>query len=210
MKTIPFSAVKLGGFWGRRLEINRTATIPTVYDRFTDTGRFEAFRFNWKEGSDLPKPHFFWDSDIAKWIEAAAYSLALHPDKEEIALEALLEIDRDQSCLPVMAVDQLGLEAENGKGGKHRLGEIRVALDLPVRIVRVYGGAVEVILIVDEIILHAVLLDNEKSDIHFLPVVIHVERSEIIHPVLDLLLHAGVPRKDNPDIVILRIKFLRQ
>ncbi len=82
MKTIPFSAVKLGGFWGRRLEINRTATIPTVYDRFTDTGRFEAFRFNWKEGSDLPKPHFFWDSDIAKWIEAAAYSLALHPDKE--------------------------------------------------------------------------------------------------------------------------------
>lgn len=82
MKTIPFSAVKLGGFWGRRLEINRTATIPTVYDRFTDTGRFEAFRLNWKEGSDLPKPHFFWDSDIAKWIEAAAYSLALHPDKE--------------------------------------------------------------------------------------------------------------------------------
>ncbi len=82
MKTIPFSAVKLGGFWGRRLEINRTATIPTVYDRFTDTGRFEAFKCNWKEGCELPKPHFFWDSDIAKWIEAAAYSLALHPDKE--------------------------------------------------------------------------------------------------------------------------------
>ncbi len=82
MKSIPFSAVKLGGFWGRRFEINRTATIPTVYDRFTDTGRFEALKCNWKEGCDLPKPHFFWDSDIAKWIEAAAYSIAVHPDKE--------------------------------------------------------------------------------------------------------------------------------
>ncbi|MBR6701818.1 MAG: glycoside hydrolase family 127 protein [Clostridia bacterium] len=98
MKTIPYSAVKLGGFWGRRLEINRTATIPTVYDRFTDTGRFEAFKFNWKEGSDLPQPHFFWDSDIAKWIEAAAYSLALHPDKklEKIIDETVDLIEKNQ------------------------------------------------------------------------------------------------------------------
>jgi DUF1680 family protein len=26
------------------------------------------------------KPHVFWDSDIAKWIEAASFSLATHPD----------------------------------------------------------------------------------------------------------------------------------
>ena len=82
MKSIPFGNIRPGGFWGDRLEINRRSTIPSVYDRFTDTGRFEAFRCNWKEGSELPKPHFFWDSDIAKWIEAAAYSIELHPDPE--------------------------------------------------------------------------------------------------------------------------------
>jgi DUF1680 family protein len=27
-----------------------------------------------------PVPHIFWDSDIAKWLEAASYSLATHPD----------------------------------------------------------------------------------------------------------------------------------
>ena len=30
----------------------------------------------------------YWDSDIAKWIEAASYSLATHPDP---ALDALLD-----------------------------------------------------------------------------------------------------------------------
>ncbi len=27
-----------------------------------------------------PTPHIFWDSDVAKWLEAASYSLATHPD----------------------------------------------------------------------------------------------------------------------------------
>lgn len=81
MKSISFNNIKLGGFWGRRLEINRVSTIPSVYDRFTQTGRFASFNCDWKEGMPL-KPHFFWDSDIAKWIEAAAYSIELHPDSE--------------------------------------------------------------------------------------------------------------------------------
>jgi hypothetical protein len=33
-------------------------------------------------------PHIFWDSDVAKWVEAAASSVATHPDP---ALEALLD-----------------------------------------------------------------------------------------------------------------------
>ena len=60
------------GFWKKRQELNEKVTIYAVRDRFTETGRFEAFRFNWKEG--MPnKPHFFWDSDVAKWLESAAY-----------------------------------------------------------------------------------------------------------------------------------------
>jgi uncharacterized protein len=41
----------------------------------------------------MPKePHIFWESDIAKWMEAAAYSLAVHPDPElEAQMDALVE-----------------------------------------------------------------------------------------------------------------------
>lgn len=62
-------------------------TINAIYDRFYDTGRIEAMKCNWKEGMDK-KPHFFWDSDVAKWMEGAAYILAKHEDK---SLEARVE-----------------------------------------------------------------------------------------------------------------------
>jgi DUF1680 family protein len=68
-------------FWAPRLETNRSATIPLVYQRLVETGRLEALRLSWKPGdANPPEPH--WESDIAKWVEAASYSLAGHPDPE--------------------------------------------------------------------------------------------------------------------------------
>lgn len=68
-----------GGFWKRKADMNRDITIPAVYSRFYETGRVDAFKCNWREG--MPnRPHIFWDSDVAKWIEGAAYILA----KEDI------------------------------------------------------------------------------------------------------------------------------
>lgn len=85
---VPFTAVAIDDpFWSRRLEVNREVTIPTEYDQLKQTGRIDAFRLDWKPGKE-PKPHVFWDSDVAKWIEAASYSLATHPDPE---LDALLD-----------------------------------------------------------------------------------------------------------------------
>lgn len=88
---VPFYNVTVNdGFWKNRMEINEKVTIYSVRDRFRDTGRFEAFKFNWKEGSDLPRPHIFWDSDVAKWMESVAYILAkkdvpeLKADVEEL------------------------------------------------------------------------------------------------------------------------------
>lgn len=75
---VEFNNVKiLDGFWKSRLELNASVTIFSVMNRFKDTGRFEAFKFNWKEGSDKPKPHYFWDSDVAKWIESVGYILSV-------------------------------------------------------------------------------------------------------------------------------------
>ena len=63
-----------GGFWHQMQEKNRNVTMQAVYDRFAETGRIGAFRFDWQECMDQ-KPHIFWDSDVAKWMEAAAYIL---------------------------------------------------------------------------------------------------------------------------------------
>ncbi|WP_235886305.1 glycoside hydrolase family 127 protein [Paenibacillus cymbidii] len=74
-------------FWAPKIELNRAVTIPTAYDKCKETGRIDAFRQDWKPGQE-PVPHVFWDSDVAKWIEAASFSLATTPDP---ALDAQLD-----------------------------------------------------------------------------------------------------------------------
>ena len=84
LNKLPFTAVEIcGGFWANRQKINRETTIWAVKDRFEDTGRFAALDFK-----PVPGLHFFWDSDLAKWLESAADIIAKGPDE---ALQA--EID---------------------------------------------------------------------------------------------------------------------
>ena len=80
MKTYSFNQVELtGGYLFEKQNLNRNITIPSVYDRFFETGRIKAFNFDYKPG-DACKPHIYWDSDVAKWIEGAAYTIRNHPD----------------------------------------------------------------------------------------------------------------------------------
>jgi DUF1680 family protein len=79
---VPLTHVEIeDDFWAPRIEVNRTVTIPIEYEQCKKTGRLDAWKLDWKEGTE-PRPHYFWDSDVAKWIEAAAYSLARHPDRK--------------------------------------------------------------------------------------------------------------------------------
>ena len=44
MRSITFDKINItGGFWKSRQEINRSATINAVWNRFSDTGRVKAF-----------------------------------------------------------------------------------------------------------------------------------------------------------------------
>ena len=80
MKHIGYDRVDLtAGYLFEKQELNRTVTVHSVYDRFDETGRIGAFNFDYKEG-DEQKPHIFWDSDVAKWMEGAAYILRKHDD----------------------------------------------------------------------------------------------------------------------------------
>lgn len=85
-------------FWTPHLRVNREQTLPLVYRIRQETGRIDNFRLNWKPGME-PTAHIFWDSDVAKWIEAASYSLATHPDPE-------LEVKVDEVISLIVAAQQ--------------------------------------------------------------------------------------------------------
>ena len=96
---VSFADVEItGGFWKRQQQINRTATLEAVYDRFEQTGRFRALACEW-DGTDAHKPHVFWDSDVAKWIEGAAYLLQKEPNANlERRIEAMIDQIEANQC----------------------------------------------------------------------------------------------------------------
>lgn len=94
-----------GGFWKKRLEINENVTLPAEYEQCKVSGRVDSIKClyhpevdkrpekgvftidgvlsdNLSSDGSIPRPHHYWDSDLAKWIEAASYSLISHPNKE--------------------------------------------------------------------------------------------------------------------------------
>jgi DUF1680 family protein len=89
---VPFTRVTISDtFWAERQRINREQTIPHIYRMCQETGRIDAFRPDWTADPDIRKrsiPILFWDSDVAKWLEAASYSLATNPDP---ALDTLVD-----------------------------------------------------------------------------------------------------------------------
>ena len=98
MKSADLKNVKItGGYWKTRTDINRDVTLPTEYDQLLNTGRLYTFRQEWTEGKPN-RPHFFWDSDLAKWIEAGAYSLIHFPDAvlEKQIDDVINEIEKAQ------------------------------------------------------------------------------------------------------------------
>lgn len=84
-RPLPLDRVRIHDrFWAPRQATNREVTLPLQYRILKETGRIDAFRLAWRPG-EPDRPHQFWDSDVAKWIEAAGYSLATHPDPDLMA-----------------------------------------------------------------------------------------------------------------------------
>ena len=89
IRPVPFTQVQLADeFWAPRLETNRTVSVPYALRMNEETGRVDNFR---KAARLMTGPHKgrrFNDSDVYKAMEAAAYTLRLHPDP---ALEKTLD-----------------------------------------------------------------------------------------------------------------------
>lgn len=79
---VPFTDVTIhDSFWAPRRRVNREKTLVHEYRQCKETGRIDAFRLDWQPGQE-PVPHIFWDSDVAKWVEAVSYTLSTDPDPE--------------------------------------------------------------------------------------------------------------------------------
>ncbi len=89
IRPVPFTEVEVrGGFWGKRLEINRRVTIPLAFRHCQETGRIDNFL---KAAGKMRGPFqgiHFDDSDVYKVIEGASYALAVQRDD---ALERYLD-----------------------------------------------------------------------------------------------------------------------
>ncbi|MCX6344693.1 MAG: glycoside hydrolase family 127 protein [Armatimonadetes bacterium] len=85
---LPFNNVKIeDSFWSAKIQANLERTIPNQYGKLVETGIIEALRGNWESGMPL-EPHIFRDSDLAKWVEGASYTIAILPDPK---IEKLLD-----------------------------------------------------------------------------------------------------------------------
>ncbi len=113
MKRVDFSSVKItGGFWAQKQSLVRDVTVNAVYDRFVETGRFDAFKCN--KDTEL-KPHIFWDSDVAKWIEGVAYLTRekREPELERIVDDVVCEIEKNRDECGYFNSYYLTMEPQN-------------------------------------------------------------------------------------------------
>ncbi len=79
---VPFSKVKLeNGFWHDRYQLNKQVSMENVRKRFEESGRFDALRFNFHKNGH--RPHYYYDSDVAKWMEGVAYLYEKDPASME-------------------------------------------------------------------------------------------------------------------------------
>jgi DUF1680 family protein len=81
LRDVPLGAVKLeDGFWASRLRANREAGLPRLLALLEEHGVADNFR-RLSGRSEAPRRGLLWtDSDLYKWMEAAAFTLATTDD----------------------------------------------------------------------------------------------------------------------------------
>lgn len=80
-----------GGFWAGRQAANQAVSIPDGLRRLRESGVIDNFRVV-AGGDGEARGPIFADSDVYKWLEAAAWEVARQPDEQLLAEQ--LEISR--------------------------------------------------------------------------------------------------------------------
>jgi DUF1680 family protein len=83
LRPLAVEAVRLDDeFWAPRMRTNREVTLPTQLDLLESTGRVANFRRGARKEAGRFEGFYFNDTDVYKWLEAAAWVLATDPDPE--------------------------------------------------------------------------------------------------------------------------------
>lgn len=89
LRPVPISAVRIkDGLLAERMRVNRDVTIPSQFEKMEESGRIDNFR---RASGKIDGPFqglYYNDSDLYKWLEAAAWSLANGPND---ALSAMID-----------------------------------------------------------------------------------------------------------------------
>ena len=124
---LPLGAVRLDDpVWAPRLRRNREATIPAQHALLERTGRLDNFRRTAGTLDGEFRGLYFDDTDVYKWLEAAAWCLATDPDP---ALERLV----DETIAEVAAAQQPDGYLDNyytARPGAERWTELTVTHEL--------------------------------------------------------------------------------
>jgi len=67
------------GFWKERKELNKNTSLYAVLKTFEDSGRVRALT---ADNTENERPHIFWESDLAKLMEGAFFSMQQEKDEK--------------------------------------------------------------------------------------------------------------------------------
>ena len=67
------------GFWKERKELNKNTSLYAVLESFENSGRIRALT---GDNSKKERPHIFWESDLAKLMEGAFFSMQQEKDEK--------------------------------------------------------------------------------------------------------------------------------
>ena len=83
LQSLPFDAVRPGaGFWSSWRATNRREALPYGYDKLVSSGVIQNFEVASGRKPGVFQNMRFADSDLYKWLEAAAYELANEYDAD--------------------------------------------------------------------------------------------------------------------------------
>lgn len=128
LHSVPVGAVKMqDGFWKKRMLKNQKVAIPAVLRRLEEHGVVDNFlRLAGKK--DVPRRGpLFTDSDLYKWVEAAAFALQSEIDRElqsalNRVIEAIAGAQGEDGYLNTWHVDERkGERFQNLEKGSHEL-----------------------------------------------------------------------------------------
>ena len=89
LRTLSLDEVSLGeGFWSRRQAVNRQASLRHGYEHLERAGNFHNLKLATGRVDGEYRGMVFADSDVYKWLEAAAYDLAAGPEGRDIEGQA--------------------------------------------------------------------------------------------------------------------------